>query len=59
MIHNHMEKKFAHKCKQRVSLVAYNHRYKQIIEKKYILEQLISKQQATKVKQNEKIQEVH
>jgi hypothetical protein len=36
-----------------------NHRYKQKIEKDYILKQLISKQQETKVKQNEKIQEVY
>ena len=36
-----------------------NHRYKQKIEKAYILKQMIVKQQETKVKQNEKVQEVH
>ena len=35
-----------------------NHRYKQKIEKDYILKQLISKQKEKKVNQNEKIQEV-
>lgn len=35
-----------------------NHRYKQKIEKDYIIEQMKLKQQEKKVKQNEKIQEV-
>jgi hypothetical protein len=35
-----------------------SHKYKQKIEKAYILKQMIVKQQETKVNQNEKIQEV-
>jgi len=38
--------------------IANSHKYKQKIEKAYILKQMIVKQQETKVNQDEKIQEV-
>lgn len=36
-----------------------DHRYKQKIEKDYILKQMMSKQQETKETKNEKIQEIY
>jgi hypothetical protein len=46
-------------CKVSRYLKESNHRYKQKIEKDYIIEQMKSKQQEKKAKQDEKVQEVH
>ena len=46
-------------CKVSWNLKESNHKYKQRIEKDYIIEQMKSKQQEKKAKQDEKVQEVH